>query len=129
MLHDISETWTSPSTPGRQFDKGAVVGNVHDLAGDADAREVLIRNERPGIGLQLLVSERNAFLLAIVLENLDGDLVADLEQFRRVIDAAPGKIRHVQQAVDAAEVDEHAVVGDVLDAFRGLPHPLAELQA
>ena len=108
----------------RELDKSAVVGNVHNLAGDARAREVLIRNQRPRIGLQLLVAERNAFLLAVVLENLDGDLVADIEQFRRMVDAAPGKIGHMKQAVDSAEIDEHAVVGDVLDGspnFRIFP--------
>ena len=111
-----------------EFDKSAVVGNVDNLAGDTNAREVLIRNERPGIGLQLLVAERNAFLLAVVLEHLDGDLVADLEQLRRMVDAAPRKIGDVQKAVNSAEVDEDAVVGDVLDAFRALPHPHGELQ-
>ena len=30
-------------------------------------------------------------------------------------DAAPGHVGDVQQAVDAAQVDERAVVGDVLD--------------
>jgi hypothetical protein len=33
----------------------------------------------------------------------------------RVVDAAPGHVGDVQQAVDAAEVDERAEVGDVLD--------------
>ena len=32
-----------------------------------------------------------------------------------MVDAAPGDVGDVQQAVDAAEVDERAVVGDVLD--------------
>ena len=32
-----------------------------------------------------------------------------------MLDAAPGQIGDVQQAVDAAQVDERAVVGDVLD--------------
>jgi hypothetical protein len=39
-----------------------------------------------------------------------------------MLDAAPGEIGDVQQAVDAAEVDERAVVGDVLDdALDGAP--------
>ena len=37
------------------------------------------------------------------------------EHFRRMLDAAPGEVGDVQQAVDAAQVDERAVVGDVLD--------------
>jgi hypothetical protein len=43
------------------------------------------------------------------------DFVADVEHFGRVTDAAPGQVGDVQQAVDAAEVHERAVVGDVLD--------------
>jgi hypothetical protein len=35
--------------------------------------------------------------------------------FARVADAPPGHVGDVQQAVDAAEVDEGAVLGDVLD--------------
>ncbi len=48
-------------------------------------------------------------------------VVAPFEQLRRVVDASPGHVGDVQQAVDAAEVDERAVVGDVLhDALEHL---------
>ena len=43
------------------------------------------------------------------------DLVVDLEQLRRVRDAAPRHVGDVQQAIDPAEIDERAVIGDVLD--------------
>ncbi len=42
-------------------------------------------------------------------------LLADLQRLGRVVDAAPRDVGDVQQAVDAAEIDEGAVVGDVLD--------------
>ena len=45
-------------------------------------------------------------------------LVADLEDLGRVSDAAPRHVRHVEQPVDAAQVDEGAVIGDVLDRAR-----------
>ena len=38
-----------------------------------------------------------------------------LTDFGRMVDAAPGHVGDMQQAVDAAEIDERAVVGDVLD--------------
>ena len=41
--------------------------------------------------------------------------LADVEHLGRVVDAPPRDVGDVQQAVDAAEVDERAVVGDVLD--------------
>ena len=61
------------------------------------------------------MAERDALGRRVVLEDDDVDLVVDLEQLRRVADAAPRHVGDVQQAVDAAEVDERAVVGDVLD--------------
>jgi hypothetical protein len=63
----------------------------------------------------LLEAERDALGLGVVLEDLDGDLVADLEDLGRVVDAAPAHVRDVEQAVDAAEVHERTVLGDVLD--------------
>ena len=38
-----------------------------------------------------------------------------VQHFGRVVDPAPGDVGDVQQAVDAAEVDERTVIGDVLD--------------
>ena len=43
------------------------------------------------------------------------DLVADVDDFGRMLHALPGHVGDVQQAVDAAEVDERTVVGEVLD--------------
>ena len=68
-----------------------------------------------GIGLQLLHAERDALRLGVDADDLHLHRVADVEDLGRMIDAAPGHVGDVQQAVDAAEVDEGAVVGDVLD--------------
>ena len=51
----------------------------------------------------------------LILMILTFTVLADIEHLGRMIDAAPGDVGDVQQAVDAAEVDERAVVGDVLD--------------
>ena len=59
--------------------------------------------------------------------------LADGEDLGRMVDAPPGDVGDVQQAVDAAEVDERAVVGDVLDhavddlAFLEVLHQLRAL--
>ena len=97
------------------LDERAVVGDVGDLAEEARARRVAARQADPRILAQLLHAERDAVLLLVELEDLRGDFVADREHFRRMLDAAPGEIGDVQQAVDAAQVDERAVIGDVLD--------------
>jgi hypothetical protein len=44
----------------------------------------------------------------------DVHFVADVESARRMVDPAPGDVGDVQQTVDAAEIDEETVVGDVL---------------
>jgi hypothetical protein len=64
---------------------------------------------------QLLEAQRHARALAVELQDAHFDLVADLDHFGRMLDALPGHVGDVQQAVDAAEVDERAVVGEVLD--------------
>ena len=97
------------------LDERAVVGQVGDLAEQARARRVAARQADPRIFAELLHAERDAILFLVELEHLGGHFVADREHFRRMLDAAPGEVGDVQQAVDAAQVDERAVIGDVLD--------------
>jgi hypothetical protein len=98
-----------------ELDEGAVVGQADDLAADAHARGEAIHHGGPRIGHQLLVAERDALGGLVVLQHHHVDLVVDLEELRRVADAAPRHVRDVEQAVDAAQIDERTVVGDVLD--------------
>src|SRR5207302_4718402 len=55
------------------------------------------------------------FPLMIVLEDNDLDLVSHLQHFGRMLNAAPRHISDVEQAVESAQVDERAVVGDIFD--------------
>ena len=98
-----------------QLHEGAVVGDVRDGALEAGADRILGLDAGPRIGLQLLHAEADALRLRVDADDLHLDRVADVDDLARVIDAAPGHVGDVQQAVDAAEVDEGAVVGDVLD--------------
>ena len=72
----------------------------------------------PRIGLELLHAERDALRLGIEADDLHLDGLADMERLGRMVDAAPGDVGDVQQAVDAAQIDEGAVIGDVLDHAR-----------
>src|SRR4029077_5633400 len=69
----------------------------------------------PGVLLRLLEPERDPLRLRVVLEDPDGDLVPHLEKLGRMIDAPPAHVRDVQEPINAAEIDERAVLGDVLD--------------
>src|SRR6266481_2729664 len=95
-----------------QFDERAVVGDVGDAAGEARIQRVLRLDALPRIVQQLLHAERDTVGLVV---DLDVHGLADGEHFGRVIDPAPGDIGDVQQAVDAAEIDERTIIGDVLD--------------
>ena len=97
------------------LDERAVVGDVGDLAEQARAFRIATGDIHPRIVAELLQAERHAIALAVVAQHLRLDFVADLEDFARMLDAPPGDIGDVQQAVDAAEVHERAVVGEVLD--------------
>ena len=68
-----------------------------------------------GSAHQLLHAERDALRLRVEADDLHLDLLADGEGFRRMVDAPPGDVGDMQQAVDAAQIDERAVIGDVLD--------------
>src|SRR3954462_3672792 len=97
-----------------QFDERAVVGDVGDAAGEARVQRILGLDALPRIVQQLLHAQRNAVGLVVDLDDLDLHGLADGQHFRRVIDPAPSDVGDVQQAVDAAEINERAVVGDVL---------------
>src|SRR5438132_5746431 len=101
--------------PGLQFDKGAVVGDVGDAALELGPRRVFQLDALPRIGFELLHAERDALRLRVEADDLDFDGLADMQRLRGMVDAAPGDVRDVQQAIDPAEIDERAVIGDVLD--------------
>src|ERR1700754_458934 len=97
------------------LDEATVIGHVGDLAEQTAADRVAARDGDPRVVAELLEAERNAVALAVVLEHADVQLVADVDDFGRVTHALPRHVGDVQQAVDAAEVDECAVIGEVLD--------------
>jgi len=63
----------------------------------------------------LFEPEADAFLFLVHVEHDHVNFLADLENFRRVIDAAPAHVGDVEQAVNAVQLDERAEIGDVLD--------------
>src|SRR5699024_1196711 len=69
----------------------------------------------PRIVPELLQAQRDARALAIELEHLDLDFLAHADHFARILDALPGHVGNVQQAIDAAEIDERTVVHQILD--------------
>ena len=100
---------------GFQLNECAVVGDVGDAAGVFGTGGIFGFDAIPRIGLQLLHAEADALGVRVDLDDLHLDGVADGEHLRRVRDALPRHVGDVKQAIDAAQVHECAVVGDVLD--------------
>jgi hypothetical protein len=63
-------------------DEDAVIGERADLAADLVAGVVLVREEHPRIGLELLETEADALGARVHLEHLALDLLADVEELR-----------------------------------------------
>ena len=97
-----------------QLHEGAVVGDVGDAAVEFGAERIFRLDALPRILKQLLHAKRDAVRVVIDLDDLDLHGLADRQHLGRVVDATPGDVGDMQQAVDAAEIHEGAVVGDVL---------------
>ena len=99
----------------QDLDERAERDDLRGPAVDVVALLVGLQHALPRIGLRLLEAERDALAVAIDVEHLDLDGLADLEDLRRVVDVRPRQLGDVDQAVDALEVDERAEVDDVRD--------------
>ena len=109
-----------------QLHEGAVVDQADHPAAHPRPERILLVDQGPRVLRGLLVTQRDTLGFRVETENDDPDLIADPEVLRGMVDPAPGDVRDVEQAVDAAQVDEDAVVRDVLDhAWK--PCPLLEL--
>ena len=107
--------WTSPSTPGRISTKAPNVTTFVTVPCDDVALLVAVEHLLPRVGLRLLEAERDALPLAVDVEHLNLDRLADLEDLGRVVDVAPRELGDVDEAVHPVEVDEGAEVDDVGD--------------
>ena len=110
QLRDVHE----PLDARLDLDEGTVRHEVDDLALDARADRILRVGVVPGAGQQLLQSERNLARLAVHGEHDDVQLLANLQDVRRVPDAAPRDVADVQQPVHPAQINEGAEVCQVL---------------
>ncbi len=109
-LADVDETFDSRL----QLHKSAVVGDVDHPPDHPSVHRIPLRDGFPGVRLQLLDAQRNAFLALFELEYFDGDLIAHVQHLRRMRDAAVRHVGNMQQSVDAAQVDKRAIFGEVL---------------
>ena len=94
---------------GLDLDECAEVGEARDGAGDALAGQEAVGRGGPGFGLKLLEAERDFLGFGIDLEDFELEFLADGEHVFGLGDAGVGDVADVEQAVEAADVDERAV--------------------
>src|SRR4029079_9003446 len=100
---------------GLELDEGTVVGDIGDRALEPRADRAFGGDVLPGIGLELLNAEADTLGLGVDTDDLHLHRIADIDDLARMVDASPCHVGDMHEAVDAAEIDEGAVVGDVLD--------------
>ena len=79
---------------------------------------VLLGDERPRIGKDLAHSEADPAVVEVEPQDHDLDFLAVLQHVGRMLDTGPADFGDVKQAVDAAQVDEGAIVGQATDDTR-----------
>ena len=97
---------------GLHFDERTELHGAGHFAAHALTGLVFLFNQRPRVGGQLLQAERNLVRLAVDLQDLDFEVVAGVQHVGRLLHPMPGDLGHVQQAVDAAQVQKRAEVGE-----------------
>ena len=97
-----------------KLDERAVGRQIANLAAHVRANGILALDVFPRVGGGLFEAEGDALALGVDFDYHHGDFFAHLEHFARVRDPAPAHVGDVQEAVEAVEIDERAVVGDVL---------------
>src|SRR5689334_6307034 len=110
-LADVNETFDARL----QLDERAVVSDRNHLTRHARADRILLCDVLPRVALELLEAERDALAVPIDVEDFDFQLLADVNHLGRMLDASVRHVGDVEQSVDAAQIDECAEVGDVLD--------------
>jgi len=98
-----------------ELDEGAVVDDADHLAFEDGTDGILLGDPLPGVRGKLFEAQGDPLLFAVEGQHLHPDPVALAEVLRGLRNLAPGDVGDVEQPVDAAQVDEEAVVGDVLD--------------
>src|SRR5690606_26325570 len=69
----------------------------------------------PRVFLRRLERQGDTLAVEVDFEDLDGDLLANFDDLRCVLDVLPAELGNVDEAVDAAEVDERTEVDDRRD--------------
>src|SRR5690606_1192203 len=109
-----------------QLGETAVVSEVGDFCFNTGTFRVALGDLNPWIFTELFQAQRHTVALAVELQNLNVDLVANIDDFAWMLDTLPRHVGNVQQTIYTAQINECAVVGQI---FNDTFNCLAFLQA
>ena len=115
MVQYISDTYQTLCT-GFQFDERAVVGDDGDDTPMDRAQRVVGSYQIPRIVLLLLHATANAAGFSVELNDLNLDSFAFRQDLGRVAHTALCHVGDMQQVINATQVNECTIFGDVFDA-------------
>ena len=99
--------------PRLDLDKSAVIGDAHHAPDHPAARRAPLRQRHPRVRRQLAQPQRDSLLLPVELQHFDGDFVAGMHHLGGMVHASVRHVAHVQQSIDAAQINERAIFGEV----------------
>ncbi len=111
-LRDVNQAFEHVIQAGERAELGQAGNGALDQLADL----VLLNVLGPGVALQLAQGEADALLLFVDADDLDLDFLPHLEHFGGVLDALPGNLGEVHQAVRAVDVDKSAEISQAGDA-------------
>src|SRR5437660_1259740 len=100
---------------GFQFYESSVISHARNLPRNPSGGRKALFDCFPRIGQKLFVTERDPLAFPIEFEDLDLHRVAYPKKLGGILEASPGHISDMQKSVDAAEIDERAIVGQILN--------------
>src|SRR5450631_661227 len=109
-FRDMDETFD----PRFEFDERAVIGDVCHPALKPRAERVFRFYVLPRIFEQLLHAKRDPMGVMIDLDDFDPHRLSDGQDLGWMVDPPPGNVCHVQETIDSTEIDERAVISNVL---------------
>ena len=123
---DSSLMWIRPSRPSRTRTKAPKLTSFVTVPSMTSPTLKSATVECHGSGWRRRIDRRDPAALVVDVDDLGLDLVADLVAGLGVVDLVPRELALVDEAVDPAEVDEHAERRDRADGAADL---LADLEA
>jgi len=100
---------------GFEFDERTIFGDVRDRTLELCTDRVLSNGCIPRIAFQLLHAKAYALGVLVDADDLYLNGVTNVDDFAWVVDTLVADVGDVQQAIDAAKVNERTIIGDVLN--------------